>query len=87
MCLDCSLYGYALKENHEHAVCRNTEKAAVSGFDFEADSESHSALTNIRQRLELMCGGKMDIETRDGGGTVVMVTIPDHGPSGSAHEE
>ena len=43
-----------------------------------ADDESapHIALANIRQRLEMMCGGKMTIRAREGGGTVVTVTIP-----------
>ena len=40
------------------------------------DSEPHIALENIRQRLEMMCGGKMTIHPREGGGTVVTVTIP-----------
>ena len=40
------------------------------------DNEPHIALANIRQRLEMMCGGKMTIQSREGGGTVVKVTIP-----------
>ena len=48
------------------------------GFDLAVtdDSEPHIALENIRQRLEMMCGGKMTIRPRVGGGTVVNVTIP-----------
>ena len=38
--------------------------------------EPHTALANIRQRLGMMCGGKMTIQPRVGGGTVVTVTIP-----------
>ncbi len=38
--------------------------------------EPHTALANIRQRLEMMCGGKMTIRPREGGGTVVNVIIP-----------
>jgi sensor histidine kinase YesM len=38
--------------------------------------ELHTALANIRQRLEMMCDGKMTILPRTGGGTVVTVTIP-----------
>ena len=34
-------------------------------------------LSNIRQRLELMCGGSLTITPNDGGGTVVTVAIPD----------
>ena len=39
--------------------------------------EPHIALENIRHRLEIMCGGRLTITPRDGGGTVVTVTIPD----------
>lgn len=48
-----------------------------SGFA-PADDESapHIALANIRNRLEMMCGGKMTIRPREGGGTIVTVTIP-----------
>ena len=38
--------------------------------------EPHTALANIRQRLEMMCGGKMTIRPLEGGGTVVNVIIP-----------
>ena len=48
-----------------------------SGFNPADDSEPHTALNNIRQRLELMCGGNMDITSGDNGGTVVTITIPD----------
>ena len=47
-----------------------------SGYDPADDSEPHLALTNIRQRLKMMCGGKLEIMPRNGGGTVVRVTIP-----------
>ena len=46
------------------------------GFAPADDCEPHIALENIRQRLEMMCGGKMTIRPREGGGTVVNVTIP-----------
>ena len=48
------------------------------GPDFNPtdDNEPHIALNNIRQRLELMCKGKLEIAPRKGGGTSVKVTIP-----------
>ena len=46
------------------------------GFEAIDDSSPHIALANIRQRLESMCGGKMTIMPRDGGGTVVKLMIP-----------
>ena len=46
------------------------------GFDPTDESKPHIALDNIRQRLEMMCHGNMEIAPREGGGTVVKVTIP-----------
>lgn len=61
-----------------------TERAAVivvedngPGFDAAADPQRHTTLTNIRQRLELMCGGTMEIAPGESGGTRVTMTIPD----------
>ena len=46
------------------------------GYDRADDSEPHIALPNIRERLELMCGGRLEISPRDGGGTVVRILVP-----------
>ena len=49
-----------------------------NGVDYRPadDNEPHIALSNIRQRLEMMCKGEMTITPREGGGTVVKVIIP-----------
>ena len=47
------------------------------GFGPVDDDKPHIALNNIRQRLEIMCGGKLTIMPGDGGGTAVKVTIPE----------
>ena len=47
-----------------------------SGFNSADDKEPHIALNNIKQRLEIMCKGKLEISQREGGGTSVKVTIP-----------
>lgn len=46
------------------------------GFSSTDNNDLHIALENIRQRLEMMCKGELEIAPRDGGGTVVKVTIP-----------
>ena len=46
------------------------------GFEPVGDFEPHTALANIRQRLKIMCGGDLAVRLRDGGGTVVIVTVP-----------
>ena len=48
------------------------------GFVPDDDSEPHTALKNIRQRLEIMCGGSLTITPNEGGGTVVTVMILDN---------
>ncbi len=47
------------------------------GFDASDKSKPHTALENIRQRLEMMCGGSMTISPGEGRGTKVTVSIPD----------
>lgn len=49
------------------------------GPDFTpADGDHpHVALRNIRERLELMCSGKLEITDRPGGGTSVKITLPE----------
>ena len=46
------------------------------GFDPDHESTPHTTLSNIRQRLEMMCGGSMTILSSDGRGTMVKISIP-----------
>ena len=48
-----------------------------NGPDFNPanDNEPHIALANIRERLEMMCNGKLTISGREGGGTVIRIII------------
>lgn len=69
---------------HISVVTRKTDTASEliveddgPGFKPSDDNEPHTALNNIRQRLDWMCGGKLTISPREGGGTSVRVTIPD----------
>ncbi len=68
---------------HISVITRQTESSSEivveddgPGFKPIDDNEPHIALNNIRQRLEMMCGGDLKISPREGGGTVVKVTIP-----------
>jgi len=47
-----------------------------SGFDPSDESKPHTTLRNIQQRLEMMCGGSMIIQSRESEGTMVKLTIP-----------
>lgn len=69
---------------HISIVTRKTDTASEitveddgPGFDPVDDNEPHTALNNIRQRLEWMCRGSLTISDRENGGTSVKVTIPD----------
>ena len=47
------------------------------GFVQNNNNEPHIALNNIRQRLEMMCKGTLEISSTPGGGTSVKVVIPE----------
>jgi len=51
------------------------------GFSPADDNEPHVALANIRERLSLMCGGTLEISTRETGGTKVTIRIPPKKPN------
>ena len=47
------------------------------GYEPVSDDRTHIALDNIRERLEMMCGGSLTITSRESGGTVVTIEIPE----------
>lgn len=68
---------------HISVLTRQTETASEIiveddglGFAPADDNEPHIGLNNIRQRLDLMCGGTLTLSPREGGGTSAKVTIP-----------
>ncbi len=68
----------SIRTRHTDSGTEITVEDNGRGFDPSVDdNEPGIALKNIRQRLEMMCGGSMTITPNDGGGTMVTVTIPD----------
>ena len=52
------------------------------GFDMEQMSTAdavHVGLSNVASRVESMCGGSLRIESKEGKGTIVMITLPQKG--------
>lgn len=52
------------------------------GFDMERVSTTdavHVGLSNVASRVESMCGGSLRIESKEGKGTIVMITLPQKG--------
>ena len=45
----------------------------------EADTAdgTHIGLRNVRARIEMLCGGTLSIESREGEGTTVIIRIPE----------
>ena len=46
------------------------------GFDPSDGSRPHPVLENIQKRLEMMCGGALEITSREAGGTMVTIRVP-----------
>ena len=42
----------------------------------DSGERSHVGLANTRKRLSMMCGGTLDISSKDGSGTTVIIKIP-----------
>ncbi|MBQ9438909.1 MAG: histidine kinase, partial [Lachnospiraceae bacterium] len=55
---------------------RITVEDTGPGYAPSAGDAPHFALDNIRERLKTMCGGTLDIEPREAGGTKVTVFVP-----------
>lgn len=53
------------------------------GYHPPDNEEPHFALENISERLEMMCGGTLEITDRKAGGTKVTIQIPTHGKFGT----
>ena len=47
------------------------------------NDQPHTAIQNIRKRLELMCGGTLSFRNREGGGTIATIFIPENGTASS----
>ena len=60
---------------HVIVICDNG-----CGFDTEQENPgdgSHIGISNVRERIETMCGGTVTIESEEGKGTTVTIRIPE----------
>lgn len=65
------------REEGQHVVVTVTDDGV--GFEVEdtpADGKNHVGLINVRNRLSLMCGGSLEIQSVPGEGTKVVLLFP-----------
>jgi len=67
----------SVRTRHTDAGTVITVEDNGSGFDPYDESKPQPTLANIRQRLEMMCGGTLEIISRESGGTKVTIRVPD----------
>ena len=69
------LYISVVTEDTDKGV-RVTVEDTGPGYSPLEDNRPHFALDNIRERLKTMCGGTLEIEQREAGGTKVTIFVP-----------
>ena len=73
------LYVSVATEETDRGV-RITVEDTGPGFAPSDEDAPHFALDNIRERLKTICGGTLEIEPREAGGTKVTVFVPNPSP-------
>ena len=64
------------RKGKDHIVVVEDNGAGFDTRRIKSDSSSHVGIINTQKRLELMCGGDIYIESSQGKGTKVIITIP-----------
>ena len=59
-----------------HVICIEDNGVGFDPDSIGDDNKQHIGIRNVRERIEMMCGGSLDIDSRIGEGTVVTVRIP-----------
>ena len=67
----------AIRTQNDGYRIRLTVENSGEEFGAVSNDEPHIALDNIRQRLDSMCRGTLNLFPREGGGTIVTIDIPD----------
>ncbi|MBR3561595.1 MAG: hypothetical protein IKN81_08750, partial [Oscillospiraceae bacterium] len=73
------LYISVVTEDTDKGVRLTVEDTGPGYAPTDADAP-HFALDNIRERLKVMCGGTLEIEPRESGGTRVRIFVPQAEP-------
>ena len=65
-----------IRTRKEESACKVIVEDSGPGCDPAVVGDPSTTLANIRERLALMCEGTLEIAPREGGGTIVTVTVP-----------
>ena len=64
-------------DGYEIRVCDNG--VGFNPDSVQSDGRTHVGISNVRSRLEIMCGGTLDITSEIGKGTTAIIKIPKGG--------
>ncbi|HAG69037.1 MAG TPA: sensor histidine kinase, partial [Lachnospiraceae bacterium] len=67
----------SIRTRHTDIGAEITVEDNGRGLSSTCDTKHGIALKNIRERLEIMCGGRLTIASGENVGTVLTMTIPD----------
>ena len=59
-----------------HVICIEDNGVGFDPDKIDDDNKQHIGIRNVRERIEMMCGGSLVIDSRMNEGTVVTIRIP-----------
>lgn len=66
-------------ETDTHYCVKVTDDGVGFDADEHRDEKKHIGIRNVRERLQVMCGGTLTVESEKGKGTVALIRIPKEG--------
>ena len=63
-------------DEHDHVITVSDNGRGFDPASLGTQEGSHIGLQNVRERLEMLCDGKIDVDSRKGAGCTVTIRIP-----------
>jgi sensor histidine kinase YesM len=73
---DPSIYITTRRDSEEHMIEIRDNGRGFDTTDESRMSGRHIGISNVRERVEKMCGGRVDVESSPGKGCTVTIHIP-----------
>ena len=70
------------REGEAHLIVIEDNGRGFDVNEIKIDGGRHIGINNVKSRIEQMCGGMLDIQSRVGAGTTVTLRIPATGANG-----